>query len=55
MAVADSHKPHLPDFVLPSPFHAEEHEAFRNIVRRKASAAGLLQFGFLEMARQIGL
>src|SRR5260370_8376631 len=34
MAVADSHKPHLPDFVPASPFHTEEHEAFRNTVRR---------------------
>ena len=28
MAVADSHKPHLPDFVTASPFHTEEHESF---------------------------
>src|SRR5260370_31345661 len=34
MAVADSHQPHLPDFVPASPFHTEEHEAFRNTVRR---------------------
>jgi hypothetical protein len=34
MVVADSHKPHLPDFVPASPFHTEEHEAFRNTVRR---------------------
>jgi hypothetical protein len=33
MAVADSHKPHLPDFVPASPFHTEEHEAFRNTLR----------------------
>jgi hypothetical protein len=55
MAVADSHKPHLPDFVPLSLCHTEEHEALRHIVRRKASAAGLLQLGCLEMARQIGL
>src|SRR5258708_22936231 len=34
MAVADSHKPHLPDFVPASPFYTEEHEAFRSTVRR---------------------
>jgi len=34
MAVVDSHKPHLPDFVPASPFYTEEHEAFRNTVRR---------------------
>jgi acyl-CoA dehydrogenase len=34
MAVVDSHKPHLPDFAPASPFYGEEHEAFRNTVRR---------------------
>jgi len=34
MAVVDSHKPHLPDFAAASPFYGEEHEAFRNTVRR---------------------
>src|SRR5258708_12296543 len=34
MAVVDSHKPHLPDFAPASPFYSEEHEAFRNTVRR---------------------
>jgi len=34
MAVVDSHKPHLPDFAPASPFYTEEHEAFRNTVRR---------------------
>jgi len=34
MAVVDSHKPHLLDFVPASPFYSEEHEAFRDTVRR---------------------
>ncbi len=34
MAVVDSHQPHLPDFAPASPFYSEEHEAFRNTVRR---------------------
>ena len=34
MAVVDSHQAHLPDFVPPSPFYSEEHEAFRDTVRR---------------------
>src|SRR5260370_6574973 len=34
MAVADSNQPRLPDFVPASRFHSEEHEAFRNTVRR---------------------
>ena len=34
MAVVDLHKPHLPDFAPASPYYSEEHEAFRNTVRR---------------------
>ena len=41
MVVADSHKPHLPDFVPASPFHTEEHEAFRNTLRRFVRQMGL--------------
>src|SRR5260370_8659555 len=34
MAAIDSDKPHMPESVPASPFYSEEHEAFRNTVRR---------------------
>ena len=34
MAAIDSVKPHMPESVPASPFYSEEHEAFRNTVRR---------------------
>ena len=34
MAAVDSSQPHLPEAARHSPFYTEEHEAFRNTVRR---------------------